>query len=50
MVAVPLADAIPPGANVFVTDCSVEPTSAPVNDVDAMIKGFAAVTDVPLVF
>ena len=50
LVAVPLADAIPPGANVFVTDCSVEPTSAPVNDVDAMIKGFAAVTDVPLVF
>lgn len=50
LVAVPLADSIPPGANVFATDCSVEPASAPVNDVDAMIKGFAAVTDVPLVF
>lgn len=48
LVAVPLADAVPADANVFVTDCSVEPDSAPTSDVDAMIKGFAAVTEVPL--
>jgi 5'-nucleotidase len=50
LVAVPRAETIPEGANVFATDCSVEPESPPINDVDAMIKGFAAQTDVPLVF
>jgi 5'-nucleotidase len=50
LVQVPLADAIPPGVNVFVTDCSIEPDGAPINDVDAMTKGFAAETEVPLVF
>jgi broad specificity polyphosphatase/5'/3'-nucleotidase SurE len=50
LVAVPRADSIPTGSNVFATDCSVEPASPPVDDVDAMIKGFAAVTDVQLVF
>lgn len=48
LVSVPLADTIPDGASVFSTDCSVEPDSAPVDDVDAMIKGFLAVTEVPL--
>ncbi len=48
LVEVPLADAIPPGANPFSTDCSIEPDSAPINDVDAMIKGHAALTEVPL--
>jgi len=48
LVEVPLADSVPAGANVFVTDCSVEPDSPPTSDVDAMIKGFAAVTPVPL--
>ena len=50
LVEVPRADSIPDGSNVFVTDCSVEPDSAPVSDVDAMIKGFAAVTQIPLEF
>ena len=45
---VPLADSIPEGANVFLTDCSVEPEGPPSSDVDAMLKGFAAQTDVPL--
>jgi len=48
LVEVPLADSIPGGANVFFTDCSVEPDSAPTSDVDALFKGFAAVTEVPL--
>jgi 5'-nucleotidase len=48
LISVPLAAQIPDGANVFATDCSVEPGSAPINDVDAMMKGFAAVTEVPL--
>jgi len=50
LVEVPRADSIPAGSNVFTTDCSVEPDSAPVSDVDAMIKGFAAETEVPLEF
>jgi 5'-nucleotidase len=50
LVAVPRADSIPEGVNVFVTDCSVEPDSAPISDVDAMIKGFAAQTQLPLDF
>lgn len=48
LVSVPLGNAIPQGVNVFVTDCTVEPQGAPVDDVDAMIKGFLAVTEVPL--
>lgn len=48
LVSVPMTDAIPEGVNVFETDCSVEPGSAPVNDVDAMMKGHAAVSEVPL--
>lgn len=50
LVSVPLADSIPQGANVFVTDCTVVPDSAPTTDVDAMLKGFAAETQVPLEF
>ncbi len=52
LVEVPLADAFPEtGAGpVFSTDCSVEPDSPPTTDVDAMVKGFAAVTQVPLEF
>lgn len=50
LVAVPLADSIPEGANVFVTDCTLVPESAPIHDVDAMIKGHAAQTEVPLEF
>jgi len=48
LVSVPMADTIPEGANVFATDCSIEPDGAPINDVDAMIKGFAEVSEVPL--
>jgi len=47
---VPRASEIPEGSNVFFTDCSVEPAGPPVSDVDAMIKGFAAQTDVELEF
>lgn len=50
LVQVPRADSIPEGVNVFVTDCSLEPDGAPVTDVDAMIKGFAAQTQLPLDF
>jgi len=50
LVAVPLADAIPQGVNIFFSDCSVEPDGAPTSDVDTIIKGFAAVTQVPLEF
>lgn len=50
LVAVPRADSIPKGVNVFFTDCAVEPDSAPTTDVDAMIKGFAAQTQLPLDF
>lgn len=50
LVAVPRADAIPDGSNVFFTDCSVAPDGAPTSDVDAMLKGFASVTQVPLEF
>lgn len=50
LVQVPRADAIPQGVNVFFTDCAVVPDSAPVSDVDAMIKGFAAQTQLPLDF
>ena len=48
LVAVPLADPLPEEGNPFVTDCSIEPESDPTDDVDAMIKGFAAETQVPL--
>jgi len=48
LVEVPLADSIPAGSNAFFTDCSIEPDSAPTSDVDALVKGFAAVTQVPL--
>lgn len=50
LVAVPLSDEFPPEGinNIFSTDCSVEPESPPTTDVDAMVKGYAAVTDVPL--
>jgi 5'-nucleotidase len=50
LVEVPRADSIPAGANPFITDCSVEPDSAPISDVDAIIKGFAAQTQLPLDF
>ncbi|MGB1142284.1 MAG: hypothetical protein ACPG1A_15385, partial [Halioglobus sp.] len=47
---VPRATEIPEGGNVFFTDCTVEPDGPPVSDVDAMIKGHAAQTDVELEF
>lgn len=47
---VPRGTEIPEGANVFVTDCSIEPDGPPVSDVDAMLKGHAAQTDVELTF
>lgn len=50
LVEVPRADSIPPGENVFFTDCAVEPNGPPTTDVDAMIKGFAAQTQLPLDF
>lgn len=50
LVQVPRANSIPEGVNVFFTDCSVEPDSPPISDVDAMIKGFAAQTQLPLDF
>ena len=46
LVEVPLATEIT--GNIFATDCSIEPDSPPTSDVDALIKGFAAVTQVPL--
>jgi len=48
LVEVPLADAVPPGVIPFVTDCSIEPDAPPIDDIDAMVKGFAAETEVPL--
>lgn len=50
LVEVPLGNSIPEGVNVFFSDCSVEPDGAPTTDVDAIIKGFAAETQVPLDF
>lgn len=51
LVTVPLAVEVPEGASLFSTDCSVVPSAPPVDDIDAMIKGYAAVTtDVPLDF
>lgn len=50
LVEVPRADSIPAGVNVFFTDCSVEPESAPISDVDAISKGFASQTQLPLDF
>lgn len=48
LVAVPLAESGPEEGNIFKTDCSIEPESEPTTDVDAMLKGHAAVTEVPL--
>lgn len=50
LVQVPRAESFPAGVNVFATDCSVEPAGQPVSDVDAMIKGFASQTQLPLDF
>ncbi|CAA0081525.1 5'/3'-nucleotidase SurE [Halioglobus japonicus] len=50
LVEVPRADSIPQGVNVFFTDCAIEPESLPTTDVDAMVKGFAAQTQLPLYF
>jgi 5'-nucleotidase len=48
LVEVPLATAIPEGANVFETaDCSAASPSAPVDDVAAMLAGHLAETPVP---
>ncbi|MEM0953168.1 MAG: 5'/3'-nucleotidase SurE [Pseudomonadota bacterium] len=52
LVQVPLGNALPtggPGA-IFATDCSAEPDAPPTSDVDAMVKGYASVTQVPLNF
>ena len=47
LVEVPLATVIPPGANIFVTDCSVEAATPPADDIAAIMAGHAAVTLVP---
>ncbi|MGH9274683.1 MAG: 5'/3'-nucleotidase SurE [Acidimicrobiales bacterium] len=48
LVEVPLATAMPDGANPFETaDCSLEPAHAPADDVDAMLGGYLAETVVP---
>ena len=50
LVSVPLAESIAEddGARLFKTDCLLESKSAPITDVDALVKGHATVTDVPL--
>jgi len=50
LVAVPLAVSIPDDEifKWFETDCSLEPDSPPTSDLDALYKGHAAVTAVPL--
>lgn len=50
LLAVPLATEFPADglARIFATDCSIEPENPPTTDVDAMVKGHAAQTDVPL--
>ncbi|MDG2047307.1 MAG: 5'/3'-nucleotidase SurE [Halioglobus sp.] len=50
LVNVPLAESIPEGhgSRLFKTNCSLQPEGPPTTDVDAMVKGHAAVTDVPL--
>lgn len=51
LVEVPRADAYPAGTpNIFFTDCSVEPDGPPTSDLDAIIKGFASQTELPLDF
>lgn len=48
LVSVPTSAAIPNGANVFETDCSATKASyKPTSDVDAMLHGFIAMSDVP---
>lgn len=48
LVEVPTAKAIPQGVNPFATDCAAMPADAkPTDDVDALIKGFAAKSLVP---
>ena len=50
LVAAPLAESISDGdmGRWFSTDCSLEPDSPPTSDLDALLKGHSAVTDVPL--
>ncbi len=50
LLELPLGDSIPEGGfgAIFSTDCSIEPENPPVDDVDAMVKGHAAQTEVPL--
>ena len=49
LVAVPLAESIPEEqVSWFTTDCSLKPDSPPTTDIDALYKGHAAVTAVPL--
>jgi 5'-nucleotidase len=47
LVEVPLATVIPEDVDPFETDCSVEPTEPPQDDVTALVAGHAAVTLVP---
>lgn len=47
LVEVPLATDIPQGLDPFETDCSVEPSGPPADDVAAMVSGHAALTLVP---
>ena len=49
LVEVPTAKKIPKGVNVFSTDCAkTDPNAKPTDDVDALIKGFAAQSPVPI--
>ena len=50
LVAVPLAESVPDDeiGGWFKTDCSLEPDSPPLTDIEALVKGHATVADVPL--
>jgi len=48
LLQVPLASAIPEGVSPFTSDCTIEPTSPPSDDVTAVAAGYAAETPVPL--
>ncbi len=48
LVEVPLGTELPEGVNVFETDCSADPgDDAPIDDVSAIVQGFASETLVP---
>ena len=47
VIEVPVATAIPEGADPFNSDCTIEPAAPPADDVTAIIAGFATVSSVP---